>query len=210
MSGSVTMKGQAWIYENKQVLQDLTLITPGHSSNATEVLVEDIWEDLLKTSGSKWKEANGRKGYFYWEYKQTDTDSQLADGSYSEVTIRLECPRPTPGLIESKFKDDEGNLVAPKDWSDEDINSALDSDWAKYWAKQLRDADINYSKYGSLQQKEVSFVTKEKINFDPSSNTAGEVISETTVTEISNTEFGNNPKSMEGDNLVTDLLNIMF
>lgn len=205
MSSSVTMKGQAWIYDNSQVIQDQTLITTNGTSENTVVLVEDIWEDLLSGTG-KWKVSDNNKKYFYWEYKQTDTASQLADGSYSEVTIKLECPKPKPGLIEALFIDkNTGYPVSPKDWADEDIEK-LGSDWAKYWATEIKLADYNYNKVGSLQKKEVSFVTKERISYDK--DTQGVVISETTVTEINNTEFGNNPNCMQGDNLITDLLNM--
>lgn len=198
MSDSVTIKGQAWIYDNSQVLQDQTLITANGTSENTVILVDDIWEDLTTVSG-KWKQANGSKGYFYWEYKQTDTASQLADGSYSEVTIKLECPRPKPGFIESFFLDENGFPTNPRDWSDDDIKSKLDSDWAIYWANQLRDADYNYNKVGSLQKKEVTFISKETISFDK--DTAGDVITKTTVTE-------EKPMYGSDDNLIIDLINL--
>lgn len=202
MSNTVTIKGQPWIYDNSQVLQDQTLITPNATADNTVVLIDDIWDDLLSNNGL-WKQGN-KPGYFYWEFKQTDSDtSLLIDGNYTEVDIRLDCPKPKPGLLDKFFPAG----TSPKDWGDDDtINSVFESDWARHWAKEFRDADANYSKTGCLQKKEVSFITKEKINYDLSSETAGEVIEETTITEVNCSDFGGLPN--DNDNLITNLLGV--
>lgn len=204
MSNTVTIKGQPWIYENTQILQDQTLITTNGTSENTVVLLEDIWDDLLSNNGT-WKQGT-RPGYFYWEFKQTNMDNSLQlDGTYVEINIKVECPRPKPDLLNSFFPAG----TSPKDWGDDaTIDTVFESDWARYWAKEFRDADANYFKTGSLQKKVVSFVTKEKINYDPTSESFGDVTEETTVTEYNCSDFGNLPNDNTGDNLITDLLRL--
>lgn len=199
----IVIKGQAWIQDDK-VYQENTIMTSTDSWNKTEVIVEDIWEDLLSAAGT-YKKADGR-AYYYWEYKQAVVGGYLNfNGQPEEVTVRLECPKPKPGLFDQYFKDGS-KFKSPKDWGDDEtIDNTLTSDWARYWAKQLRDADLAYFKTGTIQKKSVTFVTKETISYDLDGN-AGEVISETTVEEVNNTEFGDNPKEPQPDNLITDLL----
>jgi hypothetical protein len=138
---SATIKGQVWIYNNTSLVQDQVLMMEGANSASVITLIENIWEDLLSPVG-QWKRANNNPKYFYWEFNQTDViDAEPVDGKYPEVKVKIECPRPAPGFIASLFKTPEGNLIPPKDW---DIDT-LESDWAKYWAKVEKDTDTNYT-----------------------------------------------------------------
>ena len=64
---SKTIKGQAWISPEGQLLQDQVLILEnGATCNNTVALIADIWEDLLSKNSTV--KSNG-KGYFYWDLR---------------------------------------------------------------------------------------------------------------------------------------------
>ena len=61
-----TCYGQAYILEDQLVQETITFTDSGDSFNGTNVIIENIWEDLLANSHQYKK--SGKK-YFYWEYR---------------------------------------------------------------------------------------------------------------------------------------------
>ena len=49
------IKGQAWISGNSLVQDQILLTDNGKSSENTVTLIDDIWDDLTKASGNKYK-----------------------------------------------------------------------------------------------------------------------------------------------------------
>lgn len=127
-----TIKGQAWIYGNSLV-QDQIMVIPGVDSVSNVVcLIEDIWEDLTSATGTY--KTNG-KGYFYWEYKQT-----FLENPDLEVTVFYECPMPKEGLFEEPY----------------DPESAA-SEYSKYWLGKFKTAAENYEEKYAIQKKVIVF-----------------------------------------------------
>ena len=88
----------------------------------TNVIIEDIWEDLKSTSG-KW--AWNEKKYFYWEVEVTSLEDET-------VKVKIEAPVPTREV----FTNEDGNV-------DFEILDG-DSSWTKYWKKEMEKAESNY------------------------------------------------------------------
>lgn len=131
MNESRIIKGHAWIQGDKLV-QEQILITPGSASSTNVVaLIEDIWEDL--TSAGTYK-TNGR-GYFYWEYKMTDTEDDNV-----EIVVKFECPKPKEGLFQEPYNPETQT-----------------GDYSKYWVERLKTAMDNYELKSTVQRKEVIF-----------------------------------------------------
>lgn len=129
---SKTLKGQAWI-EGDSLVQEQVLVIPGQATTTSVItVIDNIWEDL-KSDAGKWK-TNDR-GYFYWEYKQTDISNDDI-----EVTVKLECPRPKDDTFNYPFNPDKVN-----------------GKWAKYWVGKLKLATENYENSYTVQRKEVTF-----------------------------------------------------
>lgn len=128
-----TIRCQAWI-NGDTLVQDCILVTPGAvSDQQTDVLVSNIWDDLLSENG-KYK-TNGR-GYFYWEYKMTDHDNDDV-----EVTVFHECPKPKEDLFTG---DRASHLSNPQ------------GEYAKYWVGKIKTAQENYEKSMSIQKKDIT------------------------------------------------------
>lgn len=131
MSESRIVKGQAWIQGDKLV-QEQILITPGSVSLTNVVaLIENIWEDLIGTGTYK---TNGR-GYFYWEYKMTDTEDDNV-----EMVVKFECPKPKEGLFQEPYDP-----------------SKCSGEYSKYWVGRLKTAVDNFELKSTVQRKEVIF-----------------------------------------------------
>ena len=131
MSESRIVKGQAWIQGDKLV-QEQILITPGSVSSTNVVaLIENIWEDLIGTGTYK---TNGR-GYFYWEYKMTDTEDDNV-----EMVVKFECPKPKEGLFQEPYD-----------------TSKCSGEYSKYWVGRLKTAVDNFELKSTVQRKEVIF-----------------------------------------------------
>ena len=131
MSESRIVKGQAWIQGDKLV-QEQILITPGSVSSTNVVaLIENIWEDLIGTGTYK---TNGR-GYFYWEYKITDTEDDNV-----EMVVKFECPKPKEGLFQEPYDP-----------------SKCSGEYSKYWVGRLKTAVDNFELKSTVQRKEVIF-----------------------------------------------------
>ena len=131
MSESRIVKGQAWIQGDKLV-QEQILITPGSVSSTNVVaLIENIWEDLIGTGTYK---TNGR-GYFYWEYKMTDTEDDNV-----EMVVKFECPKPKEGLFQEPYDP-----------------SKCSREYSKYWVGRLKTAVDNFELKSTVQRKEVIF-----------------------------------------------------
>lgn len=131
MSESRIVKGQAWIQGDKLV-QEQILITPGSVSSTNVVaLIENIWEDLIGTGTYK---TNGR-GYFYWEYKMTDTEDDNV-----EMVVKFECPKPKEGLFQEPYDP-----------------SKCSGEYSKYWVGRLKTAVDNFELKSTVQRKEVIF-----------------------------------------------------
>ena len=60
----------------------VTFSEGGQVYNGTNVVIEDIWEDLMADSHQYKK--SGKK-YFYWEVSITNDEDEL-------ITIKFECP----------------------------------------------------------------------------------------------------------------------
>ena len=131
MSESRIVKGQAWIQGDKLV-QEQILITPGSVSSTNVVaLIENIWEDLIGAGPYK---TNGR-GYFYWEYKMTDTEDDNV-----EMVVKFECPKPKEGLFQEPYDP-----------------SKCSGEYSKYWVGRLKTAVDNFELKSTVQRKEVIF-----------------------------------------------------
>lgn len=131
MSESRIVKGQAWIQGDKLV-QEQILITPGSVSSTNVVaLIENIWEDLIGTGTYK---TNGR-GYFYWEYKMTDTEDDNV-----EMVVKFECPKPKEGLFQEPYDP-----------------SKCSGEYSKYWVGRLKTVVDNFELKSTVQRKEVIF-----------------------------------------------------
>lgn len=138
MSETRTIKGQAWIQENKLVQEQILLMPNKPDSSNVIALIEDIWEDLKGVGTYK---TNG-KGYFYWEYTMTDTEDDSV-----EVTVKFECPKPKEGLFSEPYDPDKQT-----------------GEYSKYWVNRLRVAKENYEYKATIQKKEVIFPGTEYVN----------------------------------------------
>lgn len=126
------IKGQA-VIQGDSIVQDQIMFIPGQeASTNTVVLLENIWDDLCSDSGT-FKEGK-KPGFFYWEFKETDTSEDV------DIDVKLECPRPKDGLFDYPYK----------------IESS-DSKYAKYWKNKFIEGEKNYEDNISLQKKEVTF-----------------------------------------------------
>ena len=124
------IKGQAWIADDK-LMQDVILILPnGQTSSNTIALIPDIWEDLRSSSSTA--KTNG-KGYWYWEYKMTDSTNDDV-----ELTVKIECPRPKEGMFLPPY----------------DLDS-VNSDWEKYWVGKYKEAYDNAAESMTIQPKNI-------------------------------------------------------
>lgn len=128
------LKGQAWIFDNKSLVQDQVIIdTNGTTTDNVDVLIDDIWVDLTSDSGT-YKTNN--KGYFYWEYKFTSLDD-----STIEETIFFECPKPKPGLYKEPY--DPGD-------------ASVKGEYSKYWVRKLKEFSENAEKQTKLMSDEIT------------------------------------------------------
>lgn len=135
-----TIKGQAWI-SGDSLLQDQTIIsTDGTAGNKVEVLIKDIWKDLVSESTTA--KHNKKKTYFYWEYKQTSTEDDSV-----EVTVMIECPRPKDGMFKAPFEPEKAK-----------------TEWGKYWLSKFKTAYDNATKSNTIQPREIVFPGTEYVN----------------------------------------------
>ena len=134
--------GQAWIQNNKSLVQDIiTFNDNGIQTDSTEVIIEDIWEDLKDNTSSHKYKFNGKK-YFFWEYTMTSDEGE-------DIKIKFEAPRPKPGLFPEPYD--------PEDYSEP---------YAKYWVGKLKESTENYEDKIAIQKKEVIFPTHTVTNFE--------------------------------------------
>lgn len=122
--------GQAWIHGDKLLQDQTTFTTEGRCTDSTKVLIENIWDDLTSAGTYKCNEA---KNYFYWEYTRTKLDDD-----YSTVTMKIECPRPKPGLFEKPYDPE-----------------SVTGDYAKHWVERMKRASENGEKAYTIQKQEV-------------------------------------------------------
>ena len=135
MSESKTIKGHAWI-EGDSLVQEQTLIVPGSLTGSTTgnvVLIADIWDDLMSSSGTY--KFNSKKDYFFWEVEQTSIDDDS-----TTVIVRYDCPRPKEGLFEEPYDPE-----------------SVSGEWAKYWVTKFKTASENYEYKAAIQKKEIVF-----------------------------------------------------
>lgn len=138
---SKTIKGQAWISPEGQLLQDQVLILEnGTTCNNTVALIADIWEDLLSENSTV--KSNG-KGYFYWDVKMTDFEDDSR-----EVSVFIEAPRPKEGLFEEPLDEDD-----------------YASEWAKYWVARIKRAQENANNKMTVQKKEITFAGTQYVDY---------------------------------------------
>ena len=142
-----TCYGQAYIV-GKQLVQDtITFSESGVAYNGTNVIIEDIWEDLLADSHQYKK--SGKK-YFYWEYTQTNDEDM-------DITIKYECPAPKATLFDPSGLEPE---LDPEKYSGE---------YPKYWIEKINESRKNYEDSIAIQKKEIVFADNKTINFDDGS-----------------------------------------
>lgn len=140
MEENKTIFGQAWIFGNSLV-QDQIFVTTNGMSEGTAVLISNIWEDLTSEEGSHQYKTN-KKGYFYWEVEMTSMD----DDSIT-VKVNIECPKPDITLEE--FRDPEPD----SEWTASEIAENYKKYWIVKLAKIKKDAENEYA----IQRKEVIF-----------------------------------------------------
>lgn len=134
-----TIYGQAFI-SGDSLVQDQILITDKTQSENTVIIIDDIWEDLMSSSG-KWKE--GKNGYFYWEVEMTDTED-----SDKKVKVKISCPKPGPERFNFNF-----------------TLSDTDSGWAKYWKAKMKSVEESpYNSINAVQPKEITLPGTKYIN----------------------------------------------
>lgn len=133
---SKTIYGQAWI-SGDSLLQEQYLVIPGKETYPNIVaLIPNIWNNLRNPAEVDYPVKNNGKGYFYWEYKMSDTTT----GGDTEVTVKIECPQPKPGLFNPPYTINENA-----------------SDWEKYWLEKLNTALENAKKSNVIQRGSVTF-----------------------------------------------------
>lgn len=122
--------GQAWIHGDKLLQDQIKFTVDGTCTESVVTLVENIWDDLSSAGTYK---SNDAKNYFYWEYTRTKMDDDS-----STVTVRIECPRPKPGLFEKPYDPE-----------------SVSGDYAKHWVSRMKSASENGEKAYTIQKKEV-------------------------------------------------------
>jgi hypothetical protein len=135
--------GQAYILGNQLIQDTITFTEDGHAYNGTNIIIEDIWEDLLADSHQYKK--SGKK-YFYWEYTQTNDEDQ-------DILIKYEAPSPKPGLFDPSGLEE----LNPDDYNGE---------YPKYWIEKINEAKKNYEDKTAIQKKEIVFADNKTVNFD--------------------------------------------
>ena len=127
-----TIKGQAWIEGDDLVQEQILITSTGRDSYNTVILVKNIWDDLTKENHEY---KVGKKGYYYWDYKMTDTEDDTI-----EKDIQFECPKPKVDLFTEPYNPDN-----------------VDGEYAKYWVEKLKITQENADKCSSIQRKEILF-----------------------------------------------------
>ena len=139
MAKAITIYGQAFITEDALV-QDQILLTDKAQSENTVVVVPNIWEDLMSSTG-KWKA--GKNGYFYWEVEMTDTED-----TDKKTKVKVSCPKPDPSFFDYNFEVTEN-----------------DSDWAKYWKGKMKTLEeSSYNSVNAIQPKEITLPGTKYVN----------------------------------------------
>ena len=94
------------------------------------VLIDDIWEGDLLTSGTY--KSNKKKNWFYWEFDKTSIDND-------DIVIKekFECPKPK------------------EKYYDQLVNGDFSGDYADYWKGKIETARENYEKEAAILKKEV-------------------------------------------------------
>ena len=133
-----TIYGQAWV-QGDSLVQEQLLVSSDPKIPVTEnviSLIDNIWDNLTtdKESSTYGYKTNGKK-YFYWEVDMTDVgDDTLIH------KVKIECPKPKPGLFEEPYDPDK-----------------VSGDYAIYWVGKLKTADENNKASFAVQQKSVTF-----------------------------------------------------
>lgn len=144
---SRTVKGQPWILGDSLVQDQILLVTTDNRTvrEATGVytVVQNIWEDLLSTTGT-WKKV---KKSFFWEVEVSDTSDDR--GTDAIVKQLFECPKPEPELFGYDFE--------PK---------SSDSEWTLYWKGKFKTAESSvYNGTNAVYRKEVILPGTKYIKF---------------------------------------------
>lgn len=132
-----TIKGQPSILGKSLVQDQILLVTTDgktvRDAMGQEVLIPDIWEDLMDPAGT-WKK---KKNYFYWEVDVSDTSE---DGTSDAVVKQMvTCPKPEPELFNYNYE-----------------ASGSDSDWTAYWKLKFKTTEeTKYNNTNAVYRKEV-------------------------------------------------------
>lgn len=147
------------VIQGDSIVQDQILFISGkEASHNTIVLLENIWTDLTSNSGTFKK--GDKPGFFYWEFKETDTSEDI------DIEVRLECPRPKDGLFDYPY-----------------TQNSSDNEYVKYWKAKFIEGENNYEEAISIQKKEITFPGTKYIDQN------GDLV-ELKETKVDNTDLG--------------------
>ena len=157
--------GQPWISDN-QLLQEVVTFKPGADAETTvEVLIDNIWENLLDNVVGKVEPPVGTEqvagpsdptvsGYyqsvsnpkfFFWKVKQTPIDEASSD-----FYLAFPCPEPDDKV----FANPDPEKPTEYDPSKYDENT---QPWPFYWVTKMKQAEENYENEIAIQRKEITF-----------------------------------------------------
>ena len=157
-----TILGQAWIFEDKLIQEQILLLSNGSTSTNQVAIISDIWDNLVNGGDAKYPvKTNDKKNYFYWEYDMNDT---LDDTIVNK--IKIECPMPKEGLFTAPYDPTTGK-----------------TDWAKYWLTKYQDTEKN-AEVMKIQKTEYTLPGTKRLDFSTGQQTTTEEI------KIENNDIG--------------------
>lgn len=136
--------GQPYIVKDQLIQDTVTFTEGGESYNGTNVIIENIWEDLM--AGSHQYKKSGKK-YFYWEVTWTNDEGE-------DIFVKYECPNPTPGLFDSTGLKEE---LDPEEYEE--------GSYPRYWAEKINKAKKNYEEKAAIQKKEIIFAENKTVDY---------------------------------------------
>ena len=136
---SRTLYGQAYIFEDKLIQDQILVLENGNISEAQVAIINNIWDNLLSGNDAEFP-VKGNGKFFYWEVKMTNP----TDDSVEEI-IKIECPRPSSDIL--------------------DRLSTGTSIWAQYWAAEYQkvlesNPTIQKTEFVLLGEKSFDFSTE--------------------------------------------------
>ena len=139
---SKTIKGQAWIFGDKLIQEQILILADGKTSTNQVAIIDDIWDNLVNGSSTYPIKTNDKKNYFFWEYEMTDT----LDDTTTKL-IKLECPMPKEGLFTEPYDPTTGK-----------------TEWAKYWLNKYKTTEEN-AEVMKIKKTEYTLPGTKRLNF---------------------------------------------